>query len=118
MKFNSSKVVEEESVMHWKSDNIEFMPDDNAIEVDESFLSRYQIGLETSIKESDFIFDSVQLLYYKCHKINFKRSGSFSCFQYGTTMALNFEEIKKDPQIVSNIKPFINDYNLEGISHP
>ena len=65
MKFNSSKVVEEESVMHWKSDNIEFMPDDNAIEVDESFLSRYQIGLETSIKESDFIFDSVQLLYYK-----------------------------------------------------
>ena len=94
------------------------MPDDNAIEVDESLLSRYQIGLETSIKESDFIFDSVQLLYYKCHKINFKRSGSFSCFQYGTTMALNFEEIKKDPQIVSNIKPVINDYNLEGISHP
>ena len=118
MKFNSSKVVEEESVMHSKSDNIEFMPDDNAIEVDESLLSRYQIGLETSIKESDFIFDSVQLLYYKCHKINFKRSGSFSCFQYGTTMAFNFEEIKKDPQIVSNIKPFINDYNLEGISHP
>ena len=33
-------------------------------------------------------------------------------------MALNFEEIKKDPQIVSNIKPVINDYNLEGISHP
>ena len=115
---NNSKVVEEESVMHSKSDNIEFMPDDNAIEVDESLLSRYQIGLETSIKESDFIFDSVQLLYYKCHKINFKRSGSFSCFQYGTTMALNFEEIKKDPQIVSNIKPVINDYNLEGISHP
>ena len=50
--------------MHSKSDNIEFMPDDNANEVDESFLSRYQIGLETSIKENDFIFDSVQLLYY------------------------------------------------------
>ena len=36
----------------------------------ESHLSRYQTGLETSMKGSDFVFDSVQLLYYKCHKIN------------------------------------------------
>ena len=49
---------------------------DNANEVVnelfESLLSRYQIGLETSERRSDFIFDLVQLLYYKCHKINFK----------------------------------------------
>ena len=37
--------------------------------------SKYQDGLETSMKESDFIFYSVQLLYYKCHKVNFKRGG-------------------------------------------
>ena len=43
----------------------------------ESLLSRYQIGLETSMRESDFIFDSVQLLYYKFHKINFKRGASY-----------------------------------------
>ena len=43
----------------------------------ESLLSVYQIGLETSMRRSDFIFDSVQLLYYKCHKINFKRGGSY-----------------------------------------
>ena len=29
------------------------------------------------MRGSDFIFDSVQLLYDKCHKINFKRGGSY-----------------------------------------
>ena len=36
--------------------------------VDELFkilLSRYQDNLETSMKGSDFVFDPVQLLYYK-----------------------------------------------------
>ena len=69
--------------MHLKSDNIEFISYDNANEVvnelSESFFSRYQIGLETSMRRSDFIFDSVQLLHYKCHKINFKRGGSYIC---------------------------------------
>ena len=36
----------------------------------------YHIGLETLVSRSDFIFDSVQLLYYKCHKKNCKRPGS------------------------------------------
>ena len=46
--------------MHSKSDNIEFIPYDNVNEIVyelfESFLSGYQIGLETSIRASDFIF--------------------------------------------------------------
>ena len=49
--------------MHSKTDNIEFMSYDNANEVInelfESPLSRYQVGLETSMRGSDFIFDSV-----------------------------------------------------------
>ena len=28
------------------------------------------------MRGSDFIFKSVQILYYKCQKINFKREGS------------------------------------------
>ena len=28
------------------------------------------------MRGSDFIFDSVQLMYYKCHKVSFKRGGS------------------------------------------
>ena len=41
------------------------------------FPSRYQIRLETLMKGSDFIFDSMHLLYYKCHKINLNRCGSY-----------------------------------------
>ena len=33
-------------------------------------------------------------------------------------VALNFNEIEKDPQRVSNNKPFINKYNWDGIKYP
>ena len=82
------------------------------------FLSHFfQIGLETSMRGSDFIFDSTQLLYYKFRKINFKHGGSYidssdwikkatinpknegdKCFEYAATVALNHEEIKRDLQ--------------------
>ena len=29
------------------------------------------------MRGSVFIFDSVQLMYYKCHKVSFKRGGSY-----------------------------------------
>ena len=62
--------------MHLKHKNIEFMIYDNTNEVVdklfESLLSRYQIGLETLMRRNNFTFDSIQFLYYKCHKINFK----------------------------------------------
>ena len=40
------------------------------------------------------------------------------CFQYAETVPLNHEEIKKDPQRITKIKPFKNKYNWEGISFP
>ena len=53
--------------MHSKSNNVEVMACDNANEVMEeifeSLHSRYQIGLETLTRGSDFIFDGVNLLY-------------------------------------------------------
>ena len=55
------------TTMYSKSDNIELMISDKADEIIEDFfqslLSRYQIGLETSMKDSDFIFDCIHLLY-------------------------------------------------------
>ena len=49
---------------------IEFMLYDNANEVVnelfESLLSRYEIGLEKSMRGNNFISDSVQLLYFEC----------------------------------------------------
>ena len=67
--------------MHSYSDNITLTSYNDANEVVnklfKSLLSKYQDNLETPMKGKDFIFDSVQLMYYKCHKVNFKCSGSY-----------------------------------------
>ena len=106
--------------------------------MNESLLSRYQIGVEIWIRGSNFSFDSLQLLYYKCRKINFKRLELYTnspdwikkkkatinpqnkddkYFQYAATVALNHEEIKRDPQRISKIKHNINKYNWDGIKY-
>ena len=35
------------------------------------------------------------------------------CFQYAVTVALNNEEIRKNPERITKIKPFINKYKWE-----
>ena len=115
--FISSKNSDVECAIHSKSDNIEILSHDKADDVIEelfeSILFRYQIGLETSTKVSEFVFDCVHLLYYICHKLNPNRGGSYidspswmknkksainpinkkdKCFQYPVTVALNHEE--------------------------
>ena len=61
----SSKDDDEERVMHSRSNNIELMindGEDKAIEeLFQSVLSRGQIGLETSIKSSNFVFVCVNV---------------------------------------------------------
>ena len=126
--------------MQSTTDNIKFTTynDGNEVvnELLESLLSRYRGNLETSMRGSDFIFDSVQLMYYKCHKVNFKRDGNSpdwiknkkttinpkneddKCFQYAAAAALTYEEIESDSERVSNIKSFINKYNWEEINYP
>ena len=102
-----------------------------------SLKNRYQKSF-LSMRGSEFVFDCVQVLYYKCHKININRSGSYidspnwiknkqstinpinkkdKCFQYAATVALNYEEIKKDLQRITKNIPFINKYNWEGINY-
>ena len=55
--------------MDLKSNNIELKTYDNGKyvldELFDSLLPRYQIDLETLMRESDFTFYSVQLFYYK-----------------------------------------------------
>ena len=74
---------EEEHVTHSKSNNIEIMNNDEADEVIKelfnSLQKRYQSNLE-SMKGSELFFDCVQLLYYKCHKINPNCGGSYIDF--------------------------------------
>ena len=50
---------------------------DEVIEkISELLKDRYQNNLE-SLKGSEFVFDYVYLLYYKCHKINPSRGGLY-----------------------------------------
>ena len=40
------------------------------------------------------------------------------CFQFALTVALNYQNIKKDPQRISKIKLLIDQYNWKEISFP
>ena len=141
--FISSKKDSDETprTMHTKSDNIETMmgseTDEIMEEPFESLLERYQKGLQESMRGSEFVFDSVDALYYDLNKVSSIRGGSYTdspewiknkkatinpkkndhrYFQYAAAVALNFVQIKKDPQKISKIKPFIDQYNWKGIN--
>ena len=98
-----------------------------------------QEGLDTKMKGSNFAFDSIDLLYYKFHKISLNRGRSHidspewiknkkatinpknkdnECFKYAITAALNHEKIAKDLQRISKIKLFIDNYNWKDIEFP
>ena len=132
--FTSLKSDSDETrIMHTKSDNKEIMigSDTNEAikELFKSFLQRYQEGLQEKMRGSDFELDGIHLLYYDFSKMSLNRGRSYiesakwikdkkstiipknndyKCFQYAVTVALNRDKIKKDPQKVSKIKPFID----------
>ena len=41
-----------------------------------------------------------------------------NCFQYTLTVALNHKQIKSNPERISKIKPFIDQYNWKEIDFP
>ena len=134
----------ETEVMHTNSDNIEIMigtdTSDTINELIDSFMKRYQEGLKTKMKGSSYIFKRIDLLEYHLHKISLNRRGSFiispkwlknkgvtinpkntkdnNCFQYAITVALNHQNIDHNPERISKLKPFVNNYNWEGIEFP
>ena len=66
--FISSKVNDEKSVMHLKTDNKGIMINRKADEVIKrlfkSLLNRYQIGLGKLVKGGELVFGYVELFYY------------------------------------------------------
>ena len=129
--------------MHSKSDNVEIMAGSETTEIIEelfkSLLQRYQEGLQKSLRGSEFIFDSVDALYYDLNKITLSRGGSYidspkwlkdkkatinpknndgKCFQYALTVALNYRNIKNNPQRISKIKRYIDQYKWKEIDFP
>ena len=79
--FISSRDSDETRTMHTKSHNIEIMmgnETDKIIEkLSESLLQNYQKDLEESMTGSEFVPDSIDLLYYHLQKIGLKRGGSY-----------------------------------------
>ena len=133
----------ETHIMPTRSDNEEFMNDsdnDEIIELlSESFLQKYEENLQEKMKGSNFEFDGVNFLYYDFNKISINRGESYidspqwlknkkstinpinndyKCFQYAVTLALNLNKIRKNPQTISKIKPFIDQYDWKDIDFP
>ena len=140
--FISSKDSDETRTMHTKSNNVEIMmgseTDETIEDLFEFFLQKYQEELEESMRGSQFAYDRVGSLYYNLNKVSLRRGRSYidsptwlkkkstinpknnddKCFRYALTVALDYEKIQKDPQRISKIKPFIDQYNWKEIDFP
>ena len=115
--FMSSKDTNEMGIRHTKTDNIEIMIGNEKEDIQKHFdslLQKYQKDLQDSMKDSEFVFDSITLLHKKYHKISLNHAESYKdsakwlkdkkstsklkindnkCFQYDVTVALNYEQI-------------------------
>ena len=125
------------------SDNEEIRSSDdtnNINKIFESFLSNYQKEEQILRNSSNYTFESIDMLGIHFHDIKLKRDSSYikspdwilnksynkppqntkdnKCFEYSTTVALNHREIGKNPQKISKIKPYINNYNWKDINFP
>ena len=141
--FISSKDTGETRTIFVWSDNEEIRSgnetDDIIKELFKSFLNNYQKEEMILRNRNGFVFESVDLLSYTVQKKNLKRGKSYTkapewvinkrvtinpinkdnkCFQYSITVALNHQNIENHPERISNIKPFIDQYNWEGIEFP
>ena len=118
--FISSRDTGETRIYYVWSDNVSIMQGENtnAIirEIFRSFLHNYQQELKM-IKGSDFVFESVDLMDYKLHRVRLNRGGSYikspkwlenkkatinpknknddECLRWSTISALNYNEIMK-----------------------
>ena len=134
----------ETQVMHTKSDNVEIMngtdTSDAINKLINSFMERYQEGLETKMKGSSYIFERIDLLEYHLYKISLNRGCSYinspiwikkkgvainpkntknnNCFQYAITTSLNHQNINHNPERPSKLEPFINNYNWKDKEFP
>ena len=85
--------------------------------------------MENLVKNCNFISskdaDEEYVMHSKSGNIRKRKKAAINpkneddkCFQDAATVALNHEEIKREPQRISQIKPFINKDNCNGIKYP
>ena len=134
---------DETRLMHTRSNSAEFMNVSETEEIIESLyrslLQNYNDNLQEKMRGSNFVFNGINYFFYDFNRVSISKGGSYiespkwlkdkistinqknndnKCFQYATTLALNFNNIKKDPQRISKITPFIDNYNWNDINFP
>ena len=134
---------DETRLVYTRSNNAEFMNGSETEEIIESLyrslLQNYNDNLQEKMKGSDFVFNGINYFYYDFNRVSISKGGSYidspkwlkdkkstvnqknndnKCFQYATTLALNFNKIDKNSQRISRIKPFIENYNWNDINLP
>ena len=134
---------DEMRLMHTRSNSAEFMNVSETEEIIESLyrslLQNYNDNLQEKMRGSNFVFNGINYFFYNFNRVSISKGGSYiespkwlkdkistinqknndnKCFQYATTLALNFNNIKKDPQRISKITPFIDNYNWNDINFP
>ena len=81
IKFISITDAAQENILHSKSDNVEIMRGiDTKTIIDElidTFMKRYQEGLEAKMNGSNYVYERVVLLEYHFHKVTLKRGSSY-----------------------------------------
>ena len=92
------------------------------------------------MRGSEFVFDCINELHYKLHKVDLNRGRSYidsprwlknkkatinpknmnddRRSQHALTVALNYGNIKNHPERTKNIEPFIDQYNWDEINFP
>ena len=72
---------DETLVMYTRTDNEEFMNDDDTNEIIkslfESFLQRFEENLQEKMRGSDFEFNGINFFYYNFNKTSVYRGGSY-----------------------------------------
>ena len=89
------------------------------------------------MRGSESVFDNVNLLHYKIHKIGLRKGGLHinsskwlknkkaiinqknnddKCVQYALTAVLNYKSIENNLGRISKIKSFIDQYNWKEIT--
>ena len=113
-------------LMHTRSNAAEFMSGSDTEEIIESLyrslLQNYNDNLQEKMKGSDFVFNGINYFYYDFNRVGINRGGSYiespkwltdkkstvnpknndnKCFQYATTIALNFDKLTSHPERIT-----------------
>ena len=93
-----------------------------------------------AFRNSRFVFDDVLFLDVNFHQLNLTRGSSYislpdwivskkavinpknendeECFKWAVIAGLDHKEIGKDPQRISNLTRFANNYDFSGLKYP